>query len=144
MSDAATKEKSTLVNQDTELAHTTPETAPFVAGRRDFFKYRDLGVTKASQGRMRAQVTVATGEMKDTGWHYHVCDSQFVYGIKGWVDLEFEDGRKIRLKAGESLFIPGGLKHNEVGMSSDLEILEISVPADMGTKVCDPPAGMAG
>ena len=29
-------------------------------------------------------------------------------------------------------------------MSSDLEILEISVPADMGTKVCEPPAGMKG
>ena len=90
------------VNPETELAHATPDSAPFVAGRRDFLKYRDLGVTKASRGRMRAQVTVATGEMKETGWHYHVCDSQFVYGIKGWVDLEFEDGRKIRLKAGKS------------------------------------------
>jgi quercetin dioxygenase-like cupin family protein len=144
MSDAATSEKSTLVNPGTELAHATPDSAPLVQGRRDFLKYRDLGVTKASQGRMRAQVTVATGKMQKTGWHYHVCDSQLVYGLKGWVDLEFEDGRKIRVKAGESLFIPGGLKHNETAMSEDFEILEVSVPADMGTKVCDPPTGMAG
>ena len=40
-----------------KLAHATPETAPLVAGRRSFFKYRDLGVTVASNGRMRAQVT---------------------------------------------------------------------------------------
>jgi uncharacterized protein YjlB len=63
-----------------------------------------------------------------------------VYCLKGWVDLEFEDGRLIRVKQGDSLYIPGGLKHNEVGMSEDFEILEVSVPADMGTQRCDPPA----
>lgn len=144
MSDAATAEASTLVNPGTELAHATTESAPFVPGRRDFLKYRDLGVTKASGGRMRAQITVATGAMKSTGWHYHLCDSQLVYALKGWVDLQFEDGRTIRVKEGESLFIPGGLKHNETGMSEDFEILEVSVPAEMGTTACDPPAGMQG
>jgi quercetin dioxygenase-like cupin family protein len=141
MSDAAVKEASTLVNAGTTLAYATADSAPFVPGRRDFLKYRDLGVTKASDGRMRAQVTVATAAMRPTGWHYHLCDSQLVYGLKGWVDLEFEDGTKVRLKEGESLYIPGGMKHNETGMSLDLEILEVSVPADMGTKPCDPPAG---
>jgi quercetin dioxygenase-like cupin family protein len=144
MSEAATIEQSTLVNPGTELAHATADSAPFVPGRRDFLKYRDLGVTKASGGRMRAQVTVATGTMKSTGWHYHLCDSQLVYALKGWVDLQFEDGRTIRVKAGESLYIPGGLKHNETGMSEDFEILEVSVPAEMGTKACEPPAGMQG
>ncbi len=144
MSDAATVEQSALVNPGTELAHATADSAPFVPGRRDFLKYRDLGVTKASGGRMRAQVTVATGAMKSTGWHYHLCDSQLVYALKGWVDLQFEDGRTIRVKAGESLYIPGGLKHNEIGMSEDFEILEVSVPAEMGTKACDAPAGTNG
>ncbi len=144
MSEAATTEKSTLVNPGTELAHATAESAPFVPGRRDFLKYRDLGVTKASGGRMRAQITVATGAMRPTGWHYHLCDSQLVYALNGWVDLAFEDGRTVRVKAGESLYIPGGLKHNETGMSADFEILEVSVPADMGTKACEPPPGMPG
>ncbi|MBO0710690.1 MAG: cupin domain-containing protein [Acetobacteraceae bacterium] len=142
MADAAEVATSTLINPDTKLAHATATSAPFVPGRRDFLKYRDLGVTAASGGRMRAQITVATGKMQDTGWHYHVCDSQLVYCLKGWVDLVFEDGRTIRVQAGESLFIPGGLKHNEIGMSEDFEILEVSVPADMGTKPCDPPPGM--
>jgi quercetin dioxygenase-like cupin family protein len=112
------------------------------AGRRDFLKYRDLGVTAASSGRMRAQVMSATAGMtKPTGWHYHVCDGQFVYALQGWVDLEFEDGQTIRLQAGESLYIPGGLRHNEIATSDTLEILEVSVPADMGTVPCDPPEG---
>lgn len=144
MSESATADTSTLVNPGTRLAHTTPESAPLVPGRRDFLKYRDLGVTTASEGRMRAQITVATGAMRPTGWHYHVCDSQLVYALKGWVDLQFEDGRTIRVKAGDSIYIPGGLKHNEIGMSEDFEILEVSVPAEMGTKACEPPPSVGG
>lgn len=125
-----------------KLVHATPETASRVEGRRSFLKYQDLGVTAASSGRMRAQVMSATAGMtKPTGWHYHVCEGQFVYALKGWVDLEFEDGQSIRLQAGESLYISGGLRHNEIATSDTLEILEISVPADMGTVPCDPPEG---
>jgi len=119
---------------------TSKATAQFVKGRRDFFTYRDLGVTDASQGHMRAQVTTAIrGMTEPTGWHYHVCESQFVYTLAGWVVLEFEDGSQCRLEAGDSLFIPGGLRHNEIATSQDLEILEVSVPAEMGTVPCEPP-----
>lgn len=122
-----------------KLAYATPETAPLVPGRRTFFKYRDLGVTDATNGRMRAQLTIATGEMQQTGWHYHLCESQFIFTLRGWVDLVFEDGRHIRVSAGESLHIPGGLKHNELAISEDFELLEVSVPAKMGTVACEPP-----
>ena len=33
------------------------------------------------------------------------------------------------------------LRHNETAASKDLELLEISVPADMGTVACEPPEG---
>jgi quercetin dioxygenase-like cupin family protein len=126
-----------------KLRHATKATAPFVPGRREFFKYRDLGVTDATNGEMRAQVMSAiTGMTEPTGWHYHVCEGQFVYALKGWVDLEFETGETIRLQAGESLFIPGGMRHNEISTSDDLEILEVSVPAEMGTVPCDRPEGL--
>jgi quercetin dioxygenase-like cupin family protein len=143
MRDAATvAERPAAAPPAGKLAYATPVTAPLVAGRRDFLKYRDLGVTAASSGRMRAQVMFATAGMtKPTGWHYHVCDGQFVYALQGWVDLEFEDGQTIRLKTGESLYIPGGVRHNEIATSDSLEILEVSVPADMGTVPCDPPEG---
>src|ERR1051325_11293121 len=84
-----------------------------VPGRRDFFTYRDLGVKDASNGTMRAQLTSAiTGMTQPTGWHYHVCDHQFVYALKGWVELEFEGGETCRLEAGDSVYIPGGLAPN--------------------------------
>jgi len=125
-----------------KLAHGDPNTAPMVPGRRDFFEYLDLGVKGASQGQLMAQVMrTKKGLSEPTGWHYHVCESQFVYALKGWVDLEFESGETVHLQAGESLFIPGGMRHNETATSDDLEILEICVPAAMGTVPCDPPEG---
>ncbi len=123
-----------------KLAHATPATAPQVPGRRAFFKYQDLLVNDATDGKMRAQVMSASRGMSEpTGWHYHTCESQFVYALEGWVDLEFEDGRQIRLSAGESLLIPGGLKHNETATSDDFRLLEVTVPAQMGTVPCDKP-----
>ena len=127
-----------------KVAVTSAKTPEFVKGRRDFFRYRDLGVTKATSGWMRAQVTSAiTGMTQPTGWHYHVCEGQFVYTLKGWVELEFEDGTHCRLESGDSVFIPGGMRHNELATSDDLEILEVSVPADMGTVPVDKPASRA-
>jgi len=136
-------EPATAAELLTKLTYATAETAPLVAGRRTFFKYRDLGVSDATNGRMRAQVTMATGVMQQTGWHYHVCETQFIYTLRGWIDLQFEDGRVVRVSAGESLSIPPGLKHNETGISEDFEFLEISVPAKMGTVPCDPPENLA-
>src|SRR5215472_10334315 len=139
----AVKDKAAGGQPAMKKAVTSAKTPEFVKGRRDFFKYRDLGVEAASNGWMRAQVTSAlTGMTKPTGWHYHVCEGQFVYALKGWVELEFETGDRLRLQAGESLFIPGGLRHNELSTSDDLEILEVSVPAAMGTVPCERPAGL--
>lgn len=131
---------TTMTRPAMQLAHATAASAPSVPGRRRFFTYRDLGVGAASQGRLRAQtMTAVEGMTEPTGWHYHTCEGQFVYALKGWVDLEFETGETIRLAQGESLFIPGGLRHNEIATSDDLEILELSVPADMGTVACAKP-----
>ena len=127
-------------DETTEFVVARKGTPTYVKGRRDFFKYRDLGVTKASKGVMRAQVTEGSAGMtRPTGWHYHVCDGQFVYILDGWVDLAFPNGETIRIEKDDSLFIPGGLPHNEIATSETLELIEVSVPADMGTESCDSP-----
>src|SRR5438105_12191266 len=139
--EAALSGEKASVQPAMKVAVTSAKTPDYVEGRRTFFKYRDLGVTAASNGWMRAQLTTAlTGMTKPTGWHYHVCEGQFVYTLKGWVELEFEDGSSCRPEAGDSVFIPGGMLHQENRTSDDLEILEVSVPADMGTVAVDPPA----
>jgi mannose-6-phosphate isomerase-like protein (cupin superfamily) len=135
MPDAASKPAQTV-------AHARLKEPVLVKGRCEFFQYRDLGVAEASGGGMRAQVMMASqGLSRPTGWHFHECDGQFIYIIKGWVDLEFEDGRTIRVEQGDSLFIPGYMRHNEIRTADELEILEVSTPGEMGTTACEPPAG---
>jgi mannose-6-phosphate isomerase-like protein (cupin superfamily) len=145
---AATKSRPKVSPQKVtaqKVAHARAAEPVLVKGRRDFFKYRDLGVADASAGALRAQVMSSSqGMSRPTGWHYHECDGQFIYMLEGWVDLEFEDGRTIRVEKGDSLFIPGYLRHNEIRTSDKMEILEVSSPGHMGTTPCDPPAGFKG
>ena len=145
---AATKPRaksSAQKSPEQKIAHGRASAPVLVKGRRDFFKYRDLEVADASAGKLRAQVMSSRqGKSRPTGWHYHECDGQFIYILKGWVDLEFEDGRTIRIDEGDSLFIPGYMRHNEIRTSEAMEILEVSVPGTMGTTPCDPPPGRKG
>ena len=129
-----------VMDQAKEVVVARASDPEMVQGRREFFSYRELGVTKATDGKMRAQVTIATqGLSEETGWHVHLCDGQFVYILEGWVDLEFAGGRKERIVAGDSIFIPGETPHNETATSDEFQILEVSIPADMGTEPCEKP-----
>ena len=116
------------------------DSASYVPGRREWMQYRELGVTAGSQGRIRAQVTSSSqGLSEPTGWHIHLCEGQFVYMLSGWVELEFAGGKTVRIEAGDSAYIPGNTPHNEIATSDTFELLEISVPADMGTEPCAAP-----
>ena len=130
----------TLTQQKMTLGHTSAKKPVMIAGRRDFFSYRDLCLKDASAGQMRGQVMKAKqGMTQPTGWHYHTCEGQFVYLLGGWVELEFETGETLRLEQGDSVYIPGGLRHNELRTSDDFEALEVSVPGELGTVSCEAP-----
>jgi len=116
--------------------HTAPETG----GRRTFVTYRDLGIEAATFGRVGGKSSVIrAGMSKPSGWHKHVCEFQLNYILKGWVDMVFEDGREIRVREGDVMMIPGGYSHNELRTSDDLEGLEFTIPATIGTVPVDPP-----
>jgi len=127
-------------NQNNDIAVAKIDNPVMVPGRRDFLQYRELGVTKASEGKIRAQITSASqGLSEETGWHIHRCEGQFVYMLSGWVDLVFAGGRVERVGPGDSIYIPGNTPHNETATSDSFELLEVSIPADMGTEPCDAP-----
>ena len=116
---------------------------PYAQGRRAFFRYRDLGVEAASGGRMRAyHNTCIAGMTEPTGWHYHDCEMQFVYVMKGTLTIEFEDGTVGTFTAGDSFFIPGGVRHNETYVSEDKETLEVSIPGKIETINVARPSGL--
>ena len=109
-------------------------------GRREFAQYFDLGVEAASQGLISTQVTKLRGGMaEETGWHYHDCDFQWLYVVKGWLELQFENGEMKRIPENGVCFIPGGYRHNETATSEDLEFLEIFMPPSPVTVPVDSP-----
>jgi mannose-6-phosphate isomerase-like protein (cupin superfamily) len=127
-------------NQNNDIAIAKIDNPIMVPGRRDFLRYRELGVTKTSKGKIRAQITSASqGLSEETGWHIHLCEGQFVYMLSGWVELVFAGGRIERIGPGDSAYIPGNTPHNETATSDAFELLEVSIPADMGTESCDAP-----
>ena len=141
MEKAASEAKTMGIEGPTVSRKSEPE---YITGRRAFFKYREMGVGDASEGKFRVQVMSAEkGLTEPTGWHYHVCEGQFIFMLSGWVDLVFENGDEIRIDEGDSAYIPGGLRHNETATSDTFELIEVSVPADLRTEPCDPPASMA-
>ncbi|MBI07148.1 MAG: cupin [Rhodospirillaceae bacterium] len=140
MGSTAKVNKSQAIEDVERIVIARKEQANYVVGRREWMKYRELGVSKGSNGRIRAQVTSASKALSEpTGWHTHLCEGQFVYMLTGWIDLEFAGNRVERLEAGDSVYIPGNTPHNEIATSDSFELVEISVPADMGTKPCAPP-----
>jgi len=117
--------------------HTTvshADDAAFDSGLRGFFAYRDLGIRAASGGAFGAHVIRAVpGEGAKPEWHTHDLAFQMVFVLRGWVEFEYADIGVVRLEVGSSVYQPPGIRHREVRHSDDLEMLEITSPAEFAT-----------
>jgi len=104
-------------------------------GPRADVEYRDLGLAAASAGRIGAKHIRAIRPFEQpTGWHWHDMTGHFVYVLRGWISFRFagKDG-DVLVSAGACLSQPGGVPHNVIARSDDLELLEINLPAAYGT-----------
>ncbi len=109
--------------------------ASFERGLRSFFEYRDLGIKRATDGRVVAHVIrAAAGTDFSSQPHLHTTDFQLVYVLKGWIEFEYEGQGVVRLEAGSCVHQPPGIRHREVGHSADIELLEVVMPGDFGTE----------
>ncbi len=120
-------------NQAFTIAHA--DAGRFVGmGLRAFFEYRDLGIRDATGGRFGAHVIRAVPGMESPGaWHSHELDFQMVYVTKGWVVFEYEGQGEHVLREGSCVLQPPGIKHREVRHSDDMELIEITSPAEFDT-----------
>lgn len=104
-------------------------------GPRADVEYRDLGLSRATGGRIGAKHIRAIGPFeRETGWHWHDMTGHFVFVLKGWIRFRF-DGVEgdVTVRQGGCLSQPAGVPHNVVGRSDDLELIEINMPAEFGT-----------
>jgi quercetin dioxygenase-like cupin family protein len=116
--------------------------AAFERGLRSFFEYRDLGIKKATDGRVVAHVIrAAAGKEFSSQPHLHRIAFQLVYVLKGWIEFEYEGQGRVRLEAGSCVYQPPQIRHREVGHSEDIEMLEVVLPANFETETVDSVSG---
>jgi quercetin dioxygenase-like cupin family protein len=110
-------------------------------GLRSYFEYRDLGIKRATRGKVVAHVIRARpGKAPHGEWHRHDCNVQFVYVLKGWVRFEYEGVGEVLMKAGSCFYQPPRIRHREIAHSRDVEMLEIVAPASFKTASAEAPA----
>ncbi len=103
-------------------------------GLRAYFVYRDLGIRRATRGKVVAHVIRARrGKSPHGQWHRHDCKLQFVYVLKGSAVFEYEGVGRVRMKQGSCFYQPPGIRHREISHSQDLELIEIVAPANFRT-----------
>jgi len=104
-------------------------------GLRTYAKYRDLGMSKASNGLLQAHVIrlVPPCDPKVVSKrHYHDVDVQMIYVLKGWIKGEY-DGQVVTMREGTAWLQPPRIKHTVLDYSDDCELLEIVLPAEFKT-----------
>lgn len=104
-------------------------------GLRADSEYRDLGLARATGGRIGAKLIRAIGPFeKPTGWHWHDMQAHFIYVLKGWIRFRFAGVHEdVTLTAGAALSQPAGVPHNVVARSHDFEVIEITMPGNYGS-----------
>lgn len=109
-------------------------------GLRGYFEYRDLGIARATRGRVVAHVIRARpGKAPHGEWHAHDCRVQFVYVLKGWVRFEYEGVGEVTMKAGSCFYQPPGIRHREIAHARNLEMIEVVAPARFRTRSATAP-----
>jgi quercetin dioxygenase-like cupin family protein len=104
-------------------------------GLRSYFEYRDLGIKRATNGKVAAHVIRARPQKAPHGeWHAHDCQVQFVYVLKGWALFEYEGVGRVLMKAGTCFYQPPNIRHREIRHSRNLEMIEVVAPAAFRTR----------
>jgi len=104
-------------------------------GLRTYARYRDLGMSKATNGLLQAHVIrlIPPCDPKVVSKrHYHDIDVQMIYVLKGWIKGEY-DGQVITMREGGAWLQPPKIKHTVLDYSDDCELFEIILPAEFET-----------
>jgi len=110
--------------------------AGFDAGLRRYAKYRDLGISAATDGLVQAHVVQFVPPCRPeevSKLHYHDVDFQMVYVLKGSIKTELEGQGAITMREGSCWIQPPRIRHKVLDYSDDCQVLEIVLPADFKT-----------
>ncbi len=77
--------------------------------------------------KLRIERIISEGHKSPEGFWYDQTENEFVLLLKGYAQLEFEDGNKVELNEGDYLIIPAHLKHRVDKTSKDKETIWLAI-----------------
>jgi quercetin dioxygenase-like cupin family protein len=95
------------------------------------FECRDLGIGAATDGLAGARVVRPAGPRQPQESR-HDAEFLFLFLLQGTLTLDYERRRTEQLAGGDALVIPAQHRHALGESSEDLELLEVSLPAELG------------
>ena len=108
--------------------------AAWVDGRAGM-RYRDLIADRQGGRFIASHIHIAEGGEVPDYVHYHRIRLQLIYCVRGWVRVVYEDqGAPLSLEPGDAVLQPPELRHRVLECSADLEVVELSSPADHETR----------
>ncbi len=109
--------------------------APWVIGRAGMH-YRDLIPSRLGGSIIASHIRIPDGGPVPDMVHFHAVGFQLIFCYRGWVDILYEDqGDMLRLHAGDCVTQPPEIRHRVCHASSDIEVIEIGVPAEHVTTI---------
>ena len=102
-------------------------------GRLPGFEARETGIGAATGGVASVHVLRPTSAALEA-WTTHTADILFTFLRSGSVTLR-EEGRTHALNAGDAYVIPPGMRTALTDGSTDLELLQVALPANFETRV---------
>lgn len=107
----------------------------WVQGRAGM-QYCDLIPGRLGGKYIASRIRIRNGGIVPDYVHYHDIHFQVIYCLSGWVKVVYEDqGPAFRLHEGDCVLQPPLIRHRVLECSDNMEVLEISCPADHVTFV---------
>ncbi|MEP1355778.1 MAG: cupin domain-containing protein [Tateyamaria sp.] len=122
--------------QGQRFVHHRVDEATWTPFRLAGFEGRDTGISDGTQGV--AGVHVARRAEGPSTWSTHDSDILFTFVMEGSMRLEADQRDPVDLAPGDAFVIPPGLAVHYADPSSDLELLEVSLPGIFKTEDAQP------
>ncbi len=107
----------------------------WVEGRAGM-QYRDLIPDRFGGRFIASHIRIPVGGPVPDYVHHHHIHFQMIYCVRGWVRVVYEDqGPPMTMEAGDCFLQPPHIRHRVLECSDNMEVVEISCPAEHETCV---------
>jgi mannose-6-phosphate isomerase-like protein (cupin superfamily) len=111
------------------FVHHVAADATWATWRCDGFEHRDLGIAAATDGLAGVRVARPTAGTSATGEIVHDGELWFAHLVEGAAVLTVAGRGDHRLTSGDTIAVPAGTPFSLSQCSSDLALLEVTLPA---------------